>query len=192
MIQFPARLRPRALLVLGVLWSCVLLSGPGFAEQGATTGFFDQTFGDFSEEIKNAKEQGKKGVFIMFEMENCPYCLRMRTTVLNRPEVQAFYRANFLTFPIDIEGAVEVTDFAGRPTTQKDFARLGVQVRATPTFAFFDLTGNLIAKYAGATDDAQEFMWLGDYVVSGRYEDTPFPVYRRERQDAAAKPGAAG
>ena len=149
----PAHLRSRLLLLLALVLSCVGLARPGFAEP-ADSGFFDQTFGDFSEELKNAKEQGKKGVLIMFEMENCPYCLRMRTTVLNRPEVQTFFKEHFLSFPLDIEGVVEVTDFVGQQKTQKQFAREGVQVRATPTFAFFDLQGNLIAKYAGATDGA--------------------------------------
>ena len=39
--------------------------------------FFDETFGDLQEELATAKEQGKKAILIMFEMEECPFCRRM-------------------------------------------------------------------------------------------------------------------
>ena len=149
--------------------------------------FFDPTFGDFSEELAKAKEEGKKGVLLMFEMDECPFCHRMKTTVLNQPEVQDYYDKNFLVFPVDIEGDVEITDFSGNPMPQKDFALKEYRVRATPVFAFFDLDGKLVARYTGATRDAKEFMWLGEYVVDGRYRDLPFAKYKRERQETDGK-----
>jgi thioredoxin-related protein len=112
----------------------------------------------------------------------------MKTTVLNQPEIQDFYRANFLIFPLDIEGDVEVTDFSGKHTTQKAMALQDYRVRATPVFAFFDLDGKLVARYTGATKDAEEFRLLGQYVAEGAYASTNFPTYRRERQQGAAKP----
>jgi len=150
--------------------------------------FFDSTFGDFSEELKRAKDEGKKGVLIMFEMDECPFCHRMKTTVLNRPDIQAFYRANFLIFPVDIEGDLEVTNFAGKHTTQKSMALDEYRVRATPVFAFFDLDGKLVARYTGATKDAEEFRLLGQFVAEGAYASTNFPTYKRERASATAKP----
>ena len=147
--------------------------------------FFDQTFGDFSEELATARDEGKIGVLMMFEMDECPFCHRMKTTVLNQPEVQDYFKEHFLIFPVDIEGDVEVTDFAGQTMSQKDMALDEFRVRATPVFAFFDLDGNLVARYTGATRDAEEFMWLGEYVVAGRYKDLPFSKYKRERREAA-------
>jgi thioredoxin-related protein len=150
--------------------------------------FFDTTFGDFSEELTRARDVGKKGILIMFEMDECPFCHRMKTTVLNRPDIQEFYRANFLIFPVDIEGDVEVTNFAGKHTTQKAMALEEYRVRATPVFAFFDLDGKLVARYTGATKDAEEFRLLGQFVADGAYASTNFPTYKRERQNAGAKP----
>lgn len=183
-------IRARTWVLMSPIW--FLLSAALCAEPTDSSVFFDQTFGDFTEELKNAREQGKKGVLLMFEMDECPFCHRMKTAVLNRPEVQAFYKANFLIFPVDVEGDVEVTDFSGQHKSQKDFALKDNRVRATPVFAFYDLDGKLISKYTGATRDAEEFMWLGDYVVGGHYQEVPFPRYKQERQDAAAKPGAPG
>ena len=60
--------------------------------------FFNETWGDFKEELANAREEGKKGILIFFEMDECPFCHYMKMNVLNQPEVQDFYRKNFLNF----------------------------------------------------------------------------------------------
>ena len=147
--------------------------------------FFDPTFGDFAEELQTARDEGKKGILLMFEMDECPFCHRMKTTVLNQPDVQDYFKEHFMIFPVDIEGDVEIHDFAGTAMAQKDSALKTHRVRATPVFAFFDLDGNMVARYTGATGDATEFMWLGEYVVQERYKDITFPAYKRERQAAA-------
>jgi thioredoxin-related protein len=148
--------------------------------------FFDQTFGDLGEELQLARNEGKTGILLMFEMDECPFCHRMKTTVLNQPQVQEYFKEHFLIFPLDVEGDVEVTTFAGETMAQKDYALEGMRVRATPVFAFFDLDGNLVARYTGATRDAAEFLLLGRYVVEGAYNDTTFTKYKREQASAAS------
>jgi thioredoxin-related protein len=174
---------------LFVIWQalCLLLltNVTAAATPDPAASFFDTTFGDFSEELETAKSEGKQGILLMFEMDECPFCERMKTTVLNQPEVQEYFRKHFKIFPVDIEGDVEITDFSGAVMTQKDFALKSYRVRATPVFAFFDLKGNLMTKFIGATRDAGEFMWLGSYVVDGGYQDMTFPQYKRERQTAS-------
>jgi len=146
------------------------------------THFFDVTLGDFQEELENARAQGKKGIMIFFEMDECPFCHRMRETVLNRSDVQDYFKQHFLLFKVDIEGDVEITDFQGRPTTEKEFSFRQFRVRATPVIAFFDLEGRLVTRYTGATRDAREFLWLGEYVANGVYEEMPFARYKRKKR----------
>ena len=147
--------------------------------------FFNQTFGDFSEELQLARDEGKSGILLMFEMDECPFCHRMKINVLNQPSVQEYFREHFLIFPVDVEGDVEVVDFSGNSATQKDFALKQFRVRATPVFAFFDLDGNMVARYTGATRDIEEFMLLGQYVVDGAYKDTTFTKYKRAKREGA-------
>jgi thioredoxin-related protein len=144
--------------------------------------FFDETFGNFQEELDLARQQGRQGVLIFFEQEDCPFCHRMKTTVLNRPDVQEYYKKHFHIFSVDIQGDLEVTDFKGHPTTQKDFAFKQYRVRATPVFAFFDLEGNLLARYTGPTKNAQEFLWLGEYVAEGHYRSEGFGQFVRAKR----------
>ena len=162
----------------------LLISLPAIASQTRDPGkhFFQETFGDFQEELAIAKDENKKGILVFFEMDECPFCHRMKTTVLNKPEVQDWFRNNFRIFAVDIEGDVDITDFEGNSTSQKDFAFKQHRVRATPVFAFFDLEGKRVARFTGATRDAEEFMLLGQFVAEGAYKDTNFTRYKREKK----------
>lgn len=141
--------------------------------------FFSQSLGDFSEELEMARDENKKGILLMFEMDECPFCHRMKTTILNQSEVQEYFRKHFLIFAVDIEGDIEIVDFKGKETIEKDFAFKQNRVRATPVFAFFDLQGDRVARYTGATANQQEFMLLGQYVVEGLYKKMSFAKYKR-------------
>jgi thioredoxin-related protein len=144
--------------------------------------FFNETFGDFSEELANAREQGKQGVMIFFEMEECPFCHWMKLNVLNQPAVQTYYREHFLLFPVDIEGDIEITDFAGKSMSQKDFAFKENRVRATPVIAFFDLNGKPVHRHTGRTSGVEEFMLMGKFVAEGHYKDMRFTRFKRENR----------
>lgn len=170
--------------------SCVALAAFGALAQAAEAPrdpyehFFSQTLGDFSEELEVAREEGKQGILIFFEMDECPFCHRMKETVLNRPDVQEWYREKFLCFSVDIEGDIEVTSFDGDTMSAKNFSGRLNRVRATPVLAFYDLEGQPVARYTGATRDAREFMWLGEFVADGHYQTTNFTRYKRAKKAA--------
>ena len=148
----------------------------------AEDSFFDQHLGDFAEELENARNDNKKGILIFFEMNECPFCFRMKSTILNQPEVIQYFKKHFLIFPVDIEGSIEIIDFQGKSTMEKDFAFVQNRVRATPVFAFFDLKGERVARYTGPTSGAEEFMWLGQFVVNEEYKNTNFIRYKKTRR----------
>ncbi len=131
--------------------------------------FFEQNLGDLTEELETAREDDKKGVFIFFEMDECPFCHRMKKTVLNQPEIQEFFRKNFHSLAIDIEGDIEMVDFDGNELTQKAFSSQN-RVRATPVMAFYDLGGQQVVRYTGAASGSEEFMWLAEYYLQGVYK----------------------
>jgi len=146
--------------------------------------FFQQSLGDYAEELAIAKEEGKKGVMLFFELDECPFCHYMKNTVLSQPEVQEYYRKNFALFAIDIEGDVEMTDFEGKQMKMKDFAFKLNRVRATPVIAFYDFDGKRIVRFIGKTSGVKEFMQLGKFVVEGKYKTMRFTKYKRELRKA--------
>ena len=139
--------------------------------------FFDAKLGNFQEELLEAKKQGKQGILLFFEMDDCPWCARMKSTIMNQSEVQDFYRQHFLIFPIDTVGATAMTDFKGRETLEKTYA-LENRVRATPTLLFFDLNGNLLVRHTGPSKDKEEFLLLAQYVIEGGHKEKPFSRYK--------------
>ena len=160
------------------------IAGAGFAHaqtRDVNTGFFQQSFGDLSDELETAKEEGKKGVFIMFDDKDCPWCAKMKATVLNQVKVQDYYRKYFRILRIDVNGDATIIDFKGNELTEKDFAEK-TRVRATPVMVFYDLSGKPMHRYTGASRNVQEFMWLGEFVVEDNYKTQRFPVFKREKK----------
>jgi thioredoxin-related protein len=140
--------------------------------------FFQPALGDFKVELASAKHQGKAGVFLFFEMDDCPWCARMKANVLNQSEVQDYYRQHFLVYSVDVKGDLPITDFVGHATTEKAFA-LDNRVRATPTMLFIDPDGKIVTRYTGPTRDASEMLLLGHYVVDQVYLKMPFTQYKQ-------------
>jgi len=144
--------------------------------------FFNETWGDLPEELAKAKEEGKKGLFIFFEMDECPFCHYMKNNVLNQPDVQSFYRKNFLNFVIDIESDVEIVNIKGKTVKQKDFAKKN-RVRATPVMAYYNLDGKMIYRHTGKTSGVDEFMWLGEYITNEVYKKKiRFSHFKRQKR----------
>lgn len=164
------------MLAIGLL--CLATGLAGAETRDVHKFFFDQHLGDFKTELATAKKDGKRGVLLMFEQEDCPWCARMKSTVLNQSEVQDFYKKHFLIFTVDIKGDASLVDFQGNETTEKKFSEKN-RVRATPVFAFIGLDGNLAYRYTGASKDINEFLMLGRFVVDGTYKTQTFAAYKQ-------------
>ena len=145
--------------------------------------FFDQSFNNLQDELEIALEENKSGVFIMFSDKDCPWCLKMKTTILNRTDVQDYYREHFRLLTIDVRGDTMMTDFEGNEVYEKDFAFKQHRVRATPVFMFFDTKGKQTLRFTGIVRGADEFKWMAEYIVGGHYTKTNFTKYKRERAE---------
>lgn len=164
-----------------LLLCLALLAAPVLAEvRDPGNHFFQPKLGDLKGDLDMARQEGKVGILLMYEMDDCPFCSRMKATVLNQSAVQDYFRAHFIIYPIDTKGDTPLTDFQGKDTTEKAFS-LEQRARATPTFVFYDLEGKPVARFTGATQTQDEFMLLGRYVVEGVYKQgIPFNVYKRQ------------
>jgi len=184
--------RPILPVMLKFFLLLVLVSPPLFVSAATTDTsnrnaleyFFHQSFNNLSEELELAREENKTGVFVMFNDPDCPWCAKMKATVLNRVSVQDFYRKHFRVIHIDTRGDTILTDFLGNEMPEKDFSLKVNRVRATPVFIFFGLDGKKILRYTGATRNLDEFLWLGEFVTSGAYKTTKFSKYKRKRRSA--------
>ena len=40
----------------------------------------------------------------------------------------------------------------------------------------------MITRFTGATNNVQEFLWLGEFVVDGHYKTTNFTRFKRQKK----------
>jgi thioredoxin-related protein len=148
------------------------------AERDPMQHFFSPSLGDLRAELVDAKRAGKRGAFVMYVRDDCPYCERMKRNILSLTGVQAYYRKHFAVLAVDIKGAVPITDFAGKQTTEKAFAA-AQGVKFTPVIIFYGLDGKPLTRFDGEIPSVEDFMLLGDFVVSGAYKSMTFAGYRQ-------------
>ena len=170
------------LILCGFVLTTAAMASPDVQSHDSADYFFHQSFNNLDEEIDIAQEEGKKGLFIMFNDKDCPWCAKMKNTIMNQKSVQEYYRQHFRVLTIDARGNNLITNFDGKEIAEKDFAFKGHRVRATPVFIFFDLSGKPIMRYTGATRDVEEFQWLGEFITSGAYKTKKFTKYKREKR----------
>ncbi len=142
--------------------------------------FFILSFGDLPEELQLASDEGKLGMLLFFEADECPYCEHMIEHVFNQRSVQDWYGERFVSISIDLHGDVEVKDFDGISLSTKNFSKQS-NVFVTPVLAFIDLNGQEIYRHVGMIKTAQEFLLLGEFVAGGRYRDMDYDRFRESR-----------
>lgn len=172
-------------LLLLTFSGSVPAAAPDANTRDAMTYFFDANTGDLKAELADARAAGKKAILFMYEQEGCPACFYMKQNVLNRVDVQNLYHANFVSFTMDIHGAVPLKDFSGRDISEKAFAAR-TKIRATPTFVFHDLSGAEIARVVGSVE-VDEFKLLAEFIASGAYKTRQFAAYKQSVKQSQMK-----
>ncbi|MFO1423295.1 MAG: thioredoxin fold domain-containing protein [Candidatus Competibacteraceae bacterium] len=167
-------------LVLFVL--IVVVLGMSFLALVAPVGagrdaFFGPAPDNLQGALAQATQMGKRGVLVLFELQGCGECRKLKDTVLRDPTVRDFYQRHFLSVSLNLTSAAPLVDFKGNTSKQIEFA-LANRVQVAPTFIFFDATGEPVTRFAGPVKDAGEFLQLGRYVAEAAYENAPFRVYQ--------------
>jgi len=164
--------------ILPFLLALALLGAARAETRDPDTHFFNPFLGDLRDELTQARSTGRKGVLVMYHFEECPSCQRMRREVLNRPEVQDWFRREFVIIPIDILGAQPITGVDGKTMPERSYGR-AMMIRATPTFDFYAPDGKHLYRHVGGLFTPAEFLRLGQFIVSGAYQGRTFKDYRQ-------------
>ncbi|CAC9594532.1 hypothetical protein CRYPA_1545 [uncultured Candidatus Thioglobus sp.] len=147
----------------------------------ASEALFNQHFNDYSENLDDANEAGKEGIFVFFFMDDCPFCQKMERQVLNQDSVTSYFKTHFLNYKVNTESDLELVDFEGNDTVERVFAKRHNRIGATPVLAFFDLNGKRVVRRTGFANK-EEFLLLGKYMVEKAYLDENFVRYKRKHR----------
>jgi thioredoxin-related protein len=96
--------------------------------------YFAITFKDIREDLKAAKEAGKR-LMLIVEQRGCSYCKKLHETVLSDPEVIEYLKANYMIVQYNMFGDEEVIDIDGKTLTEKTAVRRW-GLAFTPTVIF--------------------------------------------------------
>lgn len=162
----------KLLLILGLLSALPALSN---------SAMFDQHFNDYSENLSDAQDANKDGIFVFFFMDDCPFCQKMERQVLNQPKVIEYFKTHFLNYKINTESDLELVDFEGNDTVERIFAKRHNRIGATPVLAFFDLKGNRVVRRTGFANQ-DDFLLLAKYMVEKAYLKEKFVRYKRKHR----------
>jgi len=144
----PAAAEPAARAAAGAEPADTVLAegmvNPGYQEK---PDWFANSFLDIRADIADAQAAGKR-ILLYFYQDGCPYCRKLLETNFALADTERRTRDNFEVIAINMWGDREVTDLAGSPTTEKEFART-LRVMFTPTLLFMDEQGNVVLRLNG-------------------------------------------
>ena len=117
---------------------------PGYEEKPA---WFKESFLDIREDVAEAAQADKR-VLLYFYQDGCPYCTKLLKDNFGNRDIVDRTRRHFDVVAINMWGDREVTDFQGRPTTEKAFAA-ALRVQYTPTLLFLQEEGKVLLRVNG-------------------------------------------
>ena len=145
--------------------------------------WFKTSFLDLKEDVAHATSANKR-LLLYVGQEGCPYCRELMQNNFSQKPIVDYTRKHFDVLAINMWGDAEVTDFSGKHTTEKEFAKQ-LKVQFTPTLLFFDEQGNVVLRLNGYLPPHQLTAAL-QFVAGHKEKTTSFREYYASLAPAAA------
>jgi thioredoxin-related protein len=156
--------------------------------------WFKEGFLDLPQDLADASDAGKLGLFVFVSTQGCSYCHLFIEKSLKDPAIAERVQAHFDTLGLEIFDDAELTDFAGEARPVKEFV-LAEGVQFAPTLLFYtpdDAGGaRLLARLPGYFEP-ERFSRVLDYLIDGHWRQQPLKDYLAGTQpppDPTARPG---
>lgn len=139
-------------------------------------GFFPAT-ANLAQALVKARTEGKHGLAVLYEMNGCSDCARLRATTFKDAGLRRDYQRDFVVASVMADEPTALRDFDDKATTQAEFAH-AQRVYALPTLVFYDLDGIPVARQVGSSLSLADWLRLGRYVREAGYEEAPFSAWK--------------
>ncbi|MBV6475689.1 MAG: thioredoxin fold domain-containing protein [Rhodocyclaceae bacterium] len=123
----------------------IFLAAPAAAED--MPAWFKESFLVMPEDVAEAAKSGRR-LMLYFHQDGCPYCAKLLRENFSDRAIAEKTRKHFDVIAINLWGDREVTDFAGKATSEKAFAK-ALRVQFTPTLIMFDEKGGTALRLNG-------------------------------------------
>ena len=159
----------------------LLLAVPAAAQDPPA--WFKESFLDMREDVAEAAKAGRR-LMLYFHQDGCPYCAKLLRENFGDKAIAEKTRKHFDVIAINLWGDREVTDLAGRATTEKAFAK-SLRVQFTPTLLMLDEKGGTALRLNGYVPPHQFHVAL-DYAGGKLEKKQAYTDYLLTREPAAA------
>jgi thioredoxin-related protein len=136
--------------------------------------WFKRSFLDMPEDVTEAARDGKR-LLLYFGQDGCPYCAALFNTNFSQKHIADYTRRHFDAIEFNIWGNREVTDFAGRKLSEKEFAS-NLKVMFTPTILLIGENGGTVLRINGYYPPHQ-FLAALQYVAEKQEDKITFREY---------------
>lgn len=144
--------------------------------------WFKLSFLEIDSDIKEAKEQNKKGLIIYFGQKFCPYCKAHIKNNWGQDDIVKYTQKNFDVIAINVKGQRPVVDANGKTYTEKTFSALK-KTNFTPSILFYNTKGQEVLRLRGYRPPYQ-FRAALEYVADKHYAKETFRNYLARAESA--------
>lgn len=109
--------------------------------------WFHESFLHLPDEVAEAKASGRR-LMLYFHQDGCPYCARLLRENFGDPALAARTRELYRVIALNLWGDRELTDLAGKTTTEKQFAE-SLKVMYTPSLLLLKESGEIALRING-------------------------------------------
>ena len=178
-----------SLFVISITFNCYAISDDKLVfddsplnEALILPNWFKLSFLEISDDIKEAREQKKKGLIIYFGQKFCPYCKAHITNNWEQDDIVKYTQKNFDVIAINVKGQRPVINTDGKKYTEKTFSALK-KTNFTPSLIFYDTQGKEVLRLRGYRPPYQ-FRAALEYVADAHYKKETFRNYMARAESA--------
>ncbi len=137
--------------------------------------WFKVSFLDIRDDVKDAADEGKRGLIIYFGQEYCPYCKALLERDFGQTDIKTYTQRHFDIIAIDTRGSRLVTGLDGKVLPERDYAAK-YEAQLTPTLVFFDPEGKQVLRLVGY-HPPYDLRAALEFVADAHYRQESFPHY---------------
>jgi len=144
--------------------------------------WFKLSFLEIEDDIREAKEQNKKGLIIYFGQKFCPYCKAHLEKNWGQKDIVQYTQKNFDVVAINVKGQRPVINLDGKTYSEKTFSALK-KTNFTPSILFYNIKGQEVLRLRGYRPPYQ-FRAALEYVADEHYKKESFRKYMARAETA--------
>lgn len=112
--------------------------------------WFDISYGDLTDDLKEATGNGKKGIITYFGQKRCAYCKQFFETSLADTDIQNYLRKHYNVIAFDIWGIEDIIDTDGSKYTERELS-IHYKTNFTPHWFFMMKKARRFFAYVAIT-----------------------------------------